>query len=123
MKPSGRSQQQLRTHYVRTVSGVDQDLVVGVGFPLHLLRAVSSGGLPFAEGRKVFKSMNQTKNGFSVRVQKQSGGSPVGHGRGDVSVVEPGVPRKQDDASVAKHAVEEELRTTTGRNEEIRNAE
>lgn len=51
--------------------------------------------------------------------------SPVGHGRGDVSVVESGVPRKQDDASVAKHAVEKELRTTTGRNErceEIRNA-
>lgn len=43
------------THYVRTVSGVDQDLVVGVGLPLHLLRAVSSGGLPFAEGRRVFK--------------------------------------------------------------------
>lgn len=58
-----------------------------------------------------------------MRVRKQSGGSPVGHGRGDVSVVESGVPRKQDDAPVAKHAVEEELRTTTGRNGEIRNAE
>lgn len=48
-----------------------------------------------------------------------SRGSPVGHGRGDVSVIESGVPGKQDDASVAKHAVEEELR----RCEEIRNAE
>lgn len=60
-------------------------------------------------------------------MKKQSRGSPVGHGWGDVSVIESGVPRKQDDASVAKHAVEKELRTTTGRNErrceEIRNAE
>lgn len=44
--------QQVKTHNVRTVSGVNQDLVVGVGFPLHLLRAVSSGGLTFAAGRK-----------------------------------------------------------------------
>lgn len=53
MKSSGLNEQQLMTHYMRTVSGVDQDLVVGVGFPLHLLGAVSSGRLPFAKGRKV----------------------------------------------------------------------
>lgn len=34
---------------------------------------------------------------------------PVRHGRGDVSIIEAGVPRKQDDASVAKHAVEKQL--------------
>lgn len=38
------------------------------------------------------------------------GGLPVRHGRGDVSVIESGVPRKQDDASVAKHTVEKQLR-------------
>lgn len=65
VKSSGLHQQQLTTHYMRTVSGVDQDLVVGVGFPLHLLGAVSSGGLPFAKGRKVLNQMNPTK--MSVR--------------------------------------------------------
>lgn len=34
---------------------------------------------------------------------------PVRHGRGDVSIIEAGVPWKQDDASVAKHAVEKQL--------------
>lgn len=38
------------------------------------------------------------------------GALPVRHGRGDVSVIESGVPRKQDDASVAKHTVEKQLR-------------
>lgn len=41
------------TYYMRAVSGVDQDLVVGVGLPLHLLRAMSSRGLTFANGRKL----------------------------------------------------------------------
>lgn len=36
--------------------------------------------------------------------------SPVRHGRGDVSVVQSGMPRKQDNASVAKHAVQKQLR-------------
>lgn len=38
------------THYVRTVSGVDEDLVVGVSFPLDLLGAVGYRGLRFAKG-------------------------------------------------------------------------
>lgn len=113
------------THDMRTVSGVNQDLVVGVGFPLHLLRAVSSGGLSFATGRKEFLSYEiQTKNECLLKARNR--GSPVRHGRCDVSVVESGMPRKQDDASVAKHAMEKQLRTTTGRNQnwnEIVNAE
>lgn len=40
------------TYYVRAVPSVNQDLVVGVGLPLHLLGAVASWGLRFAEGRK-----------------------------------------------------------------------
>lgn len=45
-------------------------------------------------------------------------GLPVGHGRGDIAVVESGVPRKQDNASVSKHAVQKELKEkqTTGIN-------
>lgn len=35
---------------------------------------------------------------------------PVRHRRGDVSIIESGMPRKQDNASVAKYTVEEELR-------------
>lgn len=52
---------------MRTVSGVNQDLVVGVGFPLHLLRAVSSGGLAFATGSKTFHSymIQSKKRGFA----------------------------------------------------------
>lgn len=56
----------------------------------------------------------------------RKGGSPVSHGRCDISVVESGMPGKQDDASVAKHAMEKQLRTTTGRNQhwnQIVNAE
>lgn len=118
-------QEQAKTHDMRTVSGVNQDLVVGVGFPLHLLRAVSSGRLALATGRKTFHGdAIQTKN--ECLQKARNGGSPVRHGRCDVSVVQSGVPRKQDDASVAKHAMEEQLRTTTGRNHdwnEIVNAE
>lgn len=99
---------------MRTVSGVNQDLVVGVGFPLHLLRAVSSGGLAFATGSKTFHSyMIQSKKEGLLKARNR--GSPVRHGRCDVSVVESGMPRKQDDASVAKHAMEKQLRTKTGR--------
>lgn len=45
-----------------------------------------------------------------------TGGLPVRHGRGDVSVIESGVPRKQDDASVAKHTVEKQLRRAQQQN-------
>lgn len=104
-------QKQVKTHDMRTVSGVNQDLVVGVGFPLHLLRAVSSGGLAFATGGKSFHGYviqtKKKKKRVFVEGEKRKGGSPVRHGRCDVSVVEAGMPRKQDDASVAKHAVEE----------------
>lgn len=41
------------THYVRAVPRVNQDLVVGVGLPLHLLGAMGSWGLALAEGRKI----------------------------------------------------------------------
>lgn len=41
---------------------------------------------------------------------RDDGGLPVRHGGGDVSVIESGMPRKQDDASVTEHAVEKELR-------------
>lgn len=59
------------THDMRTVSGVNQDLVVGVGFALHLLRAVSSGGLAFATARKTFHSyMIQTKKQVLVEGEK-----------------------------------------------------
>lgn len=47
------------------------------------------------------------------------GGLPVRHGGGDVSVIESGVPRKQDDASVAKHTMEKQLRRATTRRKEI----
>lgn len=40
------------TYYVRAVPSVNQDLVVGVGLPLHLLGAMGSWGLRFAERRK-----------------------------------------------------------------------
>lgn len=107
----------MTTHDMRTVPGVDQDLVVGVGLPLHLLRAVGSGRLPFATARKALRPYTvQSGKPVFVGGEERSGGSPVRHGWRDVSVVEAGVPRKQDDASVAKHAVEEQLRTTTGRN-------
>lgn len=43
------------TDYVRAVPGVNQDLVVGVGFPLNLLGAVGSWGLTFAEGGQTKK--------------------------------------------------------------------
>lgn len=90
---------------MRTVSGVNEDLVVGVSFPLHLLRAVSSRGLTFATGKKTFQSYTtETKN--ECLLKAGDAGSPVRNGRCDVSVVESGVPRKQDDASVAKHAME-----------------
>lgn len=48
----------------------------------------------------------------------RDGGLPVRDGRGDVSVIQSSMPGKQDDASVAKHTVEKQLRraTTTGRN-------
>lgn len=36
------------THYVGAVSGVNKDLVVGVGLSLHLLGALGSWGLTFA---------------------------------------------------------------------------
>ena len=44
--PKGKN---IITHYVRAVPGVNQDLVVGVGLPLHLLGTVGSWGLRFAE--------------------------------------------------------------------------
>lgn len=40
----------------------------------------------------------------------RDGGLPFSHGRGDVSVIKSGVPGKQDNASVAKHTVEKQLR-------------
>lgn len=40
------------THYVGAVSGVNKDLVVGVGLSLHLLGAVGSRGLTFAAATK-----------------------------------------------------------------------
>lgn len=43
------------THYVRAVPSVNQDLVVGVGLSLYLLRAVGSWGLPLTEGRTTQK--------------------------------------------------------------------
>lgn len=41
---------------------------------------------------------------------------PVRHRWGDVSVIETGVPGKQDDASVAKYTVEKQLRTKRKKN-------
>lgn len=104
------------THDVRAVPSVNQDLVVGVGLPLYLLGAVGSWGLVFAEGRKTQKRVtqvsptNQDNKVCLVQSAARGGGLPVGHGRGNVSVIESGVPRKQDDASVAKHTVEKQLR-------------
>ncbi len=40
------------TYDVRAVPSVNQDLVVGVGLPLHLLGAVGSWGLRFARGKE-----------------------------------------------------------------------
>lgn len=48
----GLKEKHVTTHYVRTVPRVNQDLVVGVGLPLHLLGAMGSWGLTLAEGRK-----------------------------------------------------------------------
>lgn len=45
-----------------------------------------------------------------VQSAARDGGLPVRHGRGDVSVIESGMPGKQDNASVAKHTVEKQLR-------------
>lgn len=47
------------THYVGAVSGVNKDLVVGVGLSLHLLGAMSSWGLTFAKGRKDIESRSK----------------------------------------------------------------
>ncbi len=54
----------------------------------------------------------QTKPARAHLVQSAAGGGglPVRYGRGDVSVIESGVPGEQDDASVAKHTVEKQLR-------------
>lgn len=51
------------THYVRTISGVNEDLVVGVSFSLDLLGAVGYRGLRFAKGgenRFISKSQQKT---------------------------------------------------------------
>lgn len=52
------------THYMRAVSGVNQDLVVGVCLPLYLLGAMSTWGLTLAEERK-------TQKGFSYMCVSQ----------------------------------------------------
>lgn len=102
------------------VSGVNKDLVVGVGLSLHLLGAVGSWWLAFAAATthktsvmfKTAPSHKSWQQSTCARcgLQPEIRVAPVSHGRGDVSVVEPGVPRKQDNASVAKHAVQKELR-------------
>lgn len=105
---------------MRAVPRVNQNLVVGVGLPLHLLGAMGSWGLTLAEGRKIggekrlritqVYSTNQDNVVCLVQsAARDDGGLPVRHGRGNVSVVESGMPRKQDDASVTEHAVEKEL--------------
>lgn len=115
-----RQSEQRITHYVRAVSGVNKDLVVGVGFSLHLLRAVGSWRLTFAAAttdktRVTFKMdpfhktwQRLTRAWHSLQPEIRV--SPVGHGRGDVSVVKPGMPGKQDNASVAKHTVQKQLK-------------
>lgn len=56
-------------------------------------------------------STNQDNKGCLVQsAARGDGGLPVRHGGSDVSVIESGVPREQDDASVTEHAVEKELR-------------
>lgn len=45
-------------------------------------------------------------------IENEEGALPLRHGRCDVSIVQSGMPRKQDDTSIAKDAVEKELRTT-----------
>lgn len=49
------------TYYVRAVPGVNEDLVVRVSLPLHLLRAVGSGRLGFAAGGNFISITSQTK--------------------------------------------------------------
>lgn len=106
------------THYVGAVSGVNKDLVVGVGLSLHLLGAMSSWGLTFAKGRKDKVESRSNSCLLQIRattcvwcsLQLEIRALPVRHGRGDVSVIEPGMPREQDNASVAKHTVEKQLR-------------
>lgn len=98
---------------MRAVSGVNEDLVVSVSLPLHLLGAVGPWGLRFTAGRSTTKSVHNTQNNHAES-QAEMGilaqtTLPVRHGRGDVSIIEAGVPWKQDDASVAKHAVEKQL--------------
>lgn len=109
------------TYYVRAVPGVNQDLVVGVSFPLHLLGAVGSWRLRFTEGRnketnnkvsfiKTLTNKPKSIQACLVQSADRDRGLPVRHGRGDVSVIESGMPGKQDNASVAKHTVEKQLR-------------
>lgn len=116
------------TYYVRAVPSVNQDLVVGVSLPLDLLGAVGSWRLRFAGGRKGerLKDLSYTSLTHKTRHQAclvqsaaRDGGLPFRHGRGDVSVIESGMPGKQDDASVTKHAVEKQLRRAQQQQENI----
>lgn len=102
---------------MRAVPSVNQHLVVGVGLPLYLFGAVSSWGLSFAAGRHKGVSItlvsptNQQGAFGAVCNQVWTFTVPVRYGRSNVSVIESGVPRKQNDASVAKHTVEKQLWT------------
>lgn len=66
--------------YMWTVTGINQHLIVSVSFAFHLLRAMTSGVLCF------FWSC-----------------------RSHVPVIQSGLPRKQDDPSVAKNTMKEQL--------------
>lgn len=88
---------------MRTIPGVNQDLVVGVSFSFYFLGAVSSWRLGFTEGRHkkhmvpFIKSLMDAPKGIQagvVRGAVRGGGLPVRHGRGDISVIEAGVPGK-----------------------------
>lgn len=91
------------------VSGVNKDLVVGVSLPLHLLGAVGSWRLTLAAAKRQERALIETAPSHWGGLPPEIRVSPVRHGRSDISVVEPGMPGKQDNASVAKHAVQKEL--------------
>lgn len=55
------------------VPGVDQDLVVGVSLALHLLGAVSSRRLRFAEGTKVRKENKSIRSPINKIYHKTRG--------------------------------------------------
>lgn len=108
------------TYYVRAVPGINQDLVVGVSLPLHLLGAMGSWGLWLAGSKKNTHSWLHMMHHIGTPQLKlwwaswagssRKGVLPVRHRRGDVSVIQSGMPGKQDNASVAKHTVEKQLR-------------